>query len=801
MTRRAHEGLLAAVLLLAWGICAGATALTLYRGTGYPPFFVSPDAAGGAPVVSAFRPTLLGGSPGALRLGDDVLAVNGVDVSGLGAAGFFVRFIELVPTGGPTAITYRRDGATATTTVVPGSMRVLVPLLLVSPVFVVVALILWLRARQNAAAWAFTLALVDIAFYLVANFGGAPATTWTAMILHLVAMTLVGPLTVRAFLLFPDRARLRPSERQWPWLFAVLGFLHTAYVGTPAPPRLGNALAALVVAALQVVCVAIATRAYRRADPVGRRRLKWVLFGVYCAAAPPLAGALLSAVDPAYINVYFLTLAAVACLPLALLIAIRRVNLFDIDRVISIAGSYNLLIAAGVIIGVTVIPRAAQAAAQLLGIDPNVGQLGLSGMLGLAIFYAQRRLRPRIERLFFAERYALDGGVHDLVLQLRDAPDVECLVRDMADRLHRLVRPSACVVYARGDGGYIPLLAHGGSVPPRLALDGPLMATLEGRRRPLALGAPAALDARLDPFERAVLETLDAEVVVPIRRGPELALLLCLGGKRSGDVYTPTDVRLLGTVGETASQRLEHFAQSAVIAQTRQMRDALRRYVPATVAEAIGHGDDLRPAERDITVMFVDLRGYTALCEPLPPQDVFALTDRFTAVVSKVLRRHGGNLVEFSGDGLMAVFGAPAALAGKERAAVAAADELVTALETEGPRRPDGSALAVGIGIATGVAHCGNIRSADQVIWTAVGNVVNFAARLQSLTRDLDALIAIDVPTRNRAGDLTAAFLRRDEVRVRGRSRAEAIYYLPLSTTANAAGFADSSAALTAKSA
>ena len=119
MTRTTREGLLAAVLLLAWGICAGATALTLHRGTGYPPFFVSPGAEGGAPVVSAFRPTLLGGSAGELRLGDHVLAVNGADVAGLGAAGFFVRFVELVPTGGPTAVTYLRDGATATTTVVP----------------------------------------------------------------------------------------------------------------------------------------------------------------------------------------------------------------------------------------------------------------------------------------------------------------------------------------------------------------------------------------------------------------------------------------------------------------------------------------------------------------------------------------------------------------------------------------------------------------------------------------------------------------------------------------------------------
>jgi class 3 adenylate cyclase len=686
----------------------------------------------------------------------------------------------------PAAVVYERDGVRASTMVAPASLRVALPLLLVSPIFVIVALILWLRAPGNASARAFILALVDIAFYLVANFSGAPAATWTAMALHVVTVTLVGPLTVRAFLLFPDRARLTRAERQWPWLFAVLGLLHTAHVGTPVPAGLGNALAAVVVAALMVVCAAVATRAYRRADPISRRRLKWVLFGVYCAALPPAIGALLSAVDPRLINVYFLTLAAIACWPLALLIAIKRVNLFDVDRLLSTAGSYNLLIAGAVIIFVTAVPRAAEAGAELLGIDPGVGRLGLSGMLGLGIFYAHRQLRPHIERLFFAERYALDGGVHDLVRELRDAPDLETLVRDMAAGLHRLVRPSSCAVYARGDDAYTPLVAHGRTVPPILALGGPLMATLQGRRRPLALGA-TALDARLDPFERAVLETLAAEVVVPVRRGDELALVLCLGGKHSGDVYTPTDVRLLATVGETASQRLEHFAQSEVIAQTRHMRDTLRRYLPATVADALGQGDPLEPSERDVTVLFVDLRGYTTLCEPLAPQAVFDLTDRYTRTVSAVLRRHGGNLTEFSGDGLMAIFGAPTALADKERAALRAAHELVVALEAEGPRRPDGSALSVGVGIASGPAHCGNIRSADQVIWTAVGNIVNLAARLQSLTRELDAQIAIDAVTYARAGAVAAHFRRRADVRIRGRSEPEVVYILPLPAAAAAA--------------
>ena len=112
-------------------------------------------------------------------------------------------------------------------------------------------------------------------------------------------------------------------------------------------------------------------------------------------------------------------------------------------------------------IGVTVVPRAAEAGAQLLGIDSGVGQLGLSGLLGLGIYFAHRRLRPRIEGVFFAERHALDSGVQELLVRLRRATDFETLVHEMADTLNRLVRPESCVVYARSADVFTPLVAHG----------------------------------------------------------------------------------------------------------------------------------------------------------------------------------------------------------------------------------------------------------------------------------------------------------------------------------------------------
>jgi adenylate cyclase len=201
------------------------------------------------------------------------------------------------------------------------------------------------------------------------------------------------------------------------------------------------------------------------------------------------------------------------------------------------------------------------------------------------------------------------------------------------------------------------------------------------------------------------------------------------------------------------------------------MQSALRRYVPGAVAERVLAGDALEPAEREVTVLFVDLRGYTGLAEGLRPADVFSTLNEHTERVSRLVQEAGGTIVEFNGDGLMAVFGAPEALARKELHAVESARRIVDSMPAQ---------LAVGIGVATGPAFVGSIRSTDRLIWSAVGSTTNLASRLQSLTRELDASLAIDETTRERAGYVCADFVRNSRLPIRGRTGVFEVFTLPL---------------------
>ena len=157
--------------------------------------------------------------------------------------------------------------------------------------------------------------------------------------------------------------------------------------------------------------------------------------------------------------------------------------------------------------------------------------------------------------------------------------------------------------------------------------------------------------------------------------------------------------------------------------------------------------------------------------------------NRYTELVSSVIHEHRGTVVEFNGDGMMAVFGAPQQIEHKEEAAVAAGRaivERVPALSGAVGTLSVGVGVGVGVGVATGRAFVGNVQAVDRLIWTALGNTTNLASRLQSLTRDLGAAMIIDEATWSRAGREGQRFRPSPATEIRGRKERENLYLLPL---------------------
>jgi adenylate cyclase len=178
-----------------------------------------------------------------------------------------------------------------------------------------------------------------------------------------------------------------------------------------------------------------------------------------------------------------------------------------------------------------------------------------------------------------------------------------------------------------------------------------------------------------------------------------------------------------------------------------------RRFLdPRVVADLIERGeiDHRQEAEaREVSVLFSDIRGFTTLSETAAPEKVVELLNLYFARQVEVIFRHGGTLDKFIGDAIMAFWGAPTAHPDDADRAVAAAIEMSATLdELRSELGTLGAEMDVGIGVHTGRAVIGFIGSTDRLDYTAIGDTVNLASRIEGLTKGI-ARILVSQATRD----------------------------------------------------
>jgi len=201
----------------------------------------------------------------------------------------------------------------------------------------------------------------------------------------------------------------------------------------------------------------------------------------------------------------------------------------------------------------------------------------------------------------------------------------------------------------------------------------------------------------------------------------------CLEKKRLRD----QEARHLEALAEW-NRRLEERVQAEVAKVERLGR--LKRFVSPQLAELIvagGADDPLRTHRREVTVVFLDLRGFTAFTETAEPEELMAVLHEYHADMGKLILEHGGTLERFTGDGLMVFFNDPVLVDNPAEKAVrmaVAMRERVAELVTAWRKR--GFGLDLGIGIAHGFATIGAIGFEGRMDYTAIGTVTNLAARL-----------------------------------------------------------------------
>jgi adenylate cyclase len=174
-----------------------------------------------------------------------------------------------------------------------------------------------------------------------------------------------------------------------------------------------------------------------------------------------------------------------------------------------------------------------------------------------------------------------------------------------------------------------------------------------------------------------------------------------------------------------------------------RVRDLFSRFVPENVVDEVLASADaglrLGGVQREGTVMFTDLRGFTTFAETLTPDRVIEVLNCYLSEMSDAILDHGGTLVAYMGDGIMAVFGAPIAQADHADRALSSAREMLTVrLSRFNPwlgEQDLGSGFRMGIGLNSGRVMSGNVGSERRVEYTAVGDATNVAARIEQYTK------------------------------------------------------------------
>jgi adenylate cyclase len=221
------------------------------------------------------------------------------------------------------------------------------------------------------------------------------------------------------------------------------------------------------------------------------------------------------------------------------------------------------------------------------------------------------------------------------------------------------------------------------------------------------------------------------------------------------------------TTDETGSLARSFNQMGAGLEQRERLREAFGTYVdPELTERVLEEGTDLKGDELEVSLLFMDIRGFTTYSEQAEAREVVARLNDLYGEVVPVILRHGGHANKFIGDGLLAVFGAPGRLADHADRAVRAGLDIARLV-----RERYRGELRVGIGVNSGRVVVGTIGGGGRLDFTVIGDAVNTAARVESATRQTDDDLLITEDTRSRLTGEIDGWEERPSILLKGKAK------------------------------
>jgi adenylate cyclase len=335
---------------------------------------------------------------------------------------------------------------------------------------------------------------------------------------------------------------------------------------------------------------------------------------------------------------------------------------------------------------------------------------------------------------------------HELARALGVELDLEKLLPKILDKAFELLGADRGVILLMGaNGELVPryVKQRDGRSSENIRLSTTVMAEVTSQKAAV-LSSDALMDSRFSGAHSIIVQGIRSTMTVPLLFGDEILGIMHLDSQIATNAFTEKDLQVFTGIAAQAAIAIQNARLAKKIEHEAQTRVQLERLVPANVVDqmlagelAIERGGKLHV----VTMLVADIRGFTAMSEKQEPGTIVAMLNEYFEVMVDILFKHGGTLDKFVGDEIIGLFGAPIDLKDAPMKAVMCALEMQKALRDFNVNRAM-DPIRVGIGMNTGEVVTGLIGSSKALQYTAIGDAMNTAARLQSVAKAGEIIIS-----------------------------------------------------------
>jgi adenylate cyclase len=338
---------------------------------------------------------------------------------------------------------------------------------------------------------------------------------------------------------------------------------------------------------------------------------------------------------------------------------------------------------------------------------------------------------------------------HELAKAVGSELDLERLLPKILDKAFELVGADRGAILLMDKDELIPryVKTRDGRSEDSIVLSRTVTAEVVNNKAAV-LSSDATMDSRFSGAHSIIMQGIRSTMTLPLLHRDEILGIMHLDSQIATNAFTEKDLQICTGMAAQAAIAIQNARLARRIELEAKARAQISRLVPRTLVEQVIKGElTIEKGGRlsEITMLYSDIRGFTAMSEGKPPYEVVNTLNEYFEVMAEVLDRHAGLLDKFVGDEIIGLFGAPIEMEDAPLKAVMCALDMLRSLrEFNHTRQAEGQPpILIGIGINTGKVITGAIGADRNLLnYTAIGDAMNVASRLVSLAKSNEIIIS-----------------------------------------------------------